>query len=179
MYKKLIFALILICGIAGIILNNPIVSNDEATLFYSVLRMNNGYEIYKDFNVLLTPIFFYIGNIIFKIFQPTYLVFRIYGILIWTLLFLSIYKLLKGLNIKDKYIYIFNLFLLIFLRDIIKIGANYNILAIAVSIYAIHLYLKNDDNKMNIIILNGRHLFYYFFDKTANRSISFYWIYYL
>lgn len=150
-YKKFVFAIILLSGITAVILNNPIVSNDEATLFYDILRMYNGYSIYKDFNVLQTPIFFYIGNILFKIFQPTYLVFRIYGIFIWALLFFNIYKLLKNLKVKNEYIAMFILALFFFLINNIKIGANYNILAIAISIYAIDWYLKSDNNKLNMI----------------------------
>lgn len=175
-YKMILFAIILILAISAVVLDNPIVSNHEATLFYDVLRMYNGYEIYKDFNVLQTPVFFYIGNIIFKLFEPTYFVFRLYGVSIWGLLFLDIYKLLKNQNVNNKYIVSFILVLFFFLIDIIKIGANYNILAIAISIYGINLSLKKDNKQINIIL--GRNsMFFNFFNQTTNWCVSFYRFY--
>lgn len=74
--KECVFIVILlILIVTGIVLNNPINKNDEVTLLGETIKMHNGLHIYKDINVLVTPLLFYIGLLIFKIFGANILIF--------------------------------------------------------------------------------------------------------
>lgn len=119
--EKYFFIIISFVLILFTILNNPVKQNDESTLFGETLKMYNGYYIYKDINVLVTPLFFYLGYIVFKIFGANYLIYRIYGAIIYTFLFFNIYKLLKELNMKTIRIFITELIIFIFLQSVIKV----------------------------------------------------------
>ena len=149
----------------GIVLNNPIKQTDEVTLFYETFKMNNGHPIYKEVNVLVTPLFFYIGLIIFKIFSPTYLTYRIFGTVIWTCLLYNTYSLLCTLKVNKKLTFLTIAFMPIFLRNAIVIGANYNVLAIALSILAINLYLKCENKDIKTYITQGIFIFLIFMIK--------------
>ena len=78
-----IFAIILffLC-IFGTILNARITNEDELWNFQNIFKMYNGYKIYQDANVIVTPLFFEIGEKIFKILGANILSFRIYNIII-------------------------------------------------------------------------------------------------
>ena len=47
----------------------PNISCDEIWNFQNIYKMYNGFIIYKDCNIIITPIFFVIGNLLFKIFN--------------------------------------------------------------------------------------------------------------
>lgn len=162
----IIFSIVLL-SITGFNLNNPIRQTDESTLFGEVLKMYNGYQIYKEINALVTPLFFYIGLCIFKLFGATYLIFRIYAIAIWMLLFFSVFVLMKKLKVSDAKIIITLLGLLIFLKDIV-IGASYNALGIALSIFGIVLQVSNTKNrKHKFYILQGILAFFIIMTKQT------------
>ena len=46
-----------------------VTSNDELWNFQNIYKMINGYKIYNDSNVIITPIFFYLGAIFLEIFS--------------------------------------------------------------------------------------------------------------
>ncbi len=163
----IIILFFLFISVASIILNNPIRQTDESTLFGEVLKMYNGYSIYREINVLVTPLFFYIGLLFFKIFTANYLVFRIYGILIWCLLILSIYLLLKKIKIKNTYICIALMINILFLRDIITVGANYNILAITFCIFGMNHQISSKLKERNFYIIQGIFTFLIFAIKQT------------
>ena len=77
-------------------------ANDELWNFSNIYKMYNDYVIYKDINVIITPLFFTVGQILFKLLGANYLVFRLYeGVIIYTFLFFIMYqKMLKLLFIK-------------------------------------------------------------------------------
>lgn len=116
---------------------------DELWNFSNVYKMANGYKIYQECNVIVTPLFFYIGTFIFKIIGANFFGFRIYSILINSFLFTSIYTLFKSANINKKRSFIYSLIVLIILNESVFWGANYNNLAIAFSIFGITLFIKN------------------------------------
>ncbi len=103
---------------------------DELWNFSNIYKMTNGYEIYKDLNVIVTPLFFYIGKILFTILGANYLVFRIYNLIIYTILYFLVYKILRKLNIKRKSSIIYLIIIYAITSAFITIGGNYNILAI-------------------------------------------------
>ena len=60
--------------------------NDELWNFSNVYKMCNGYQIYKDLNVIITPLFFYLGELFLKVFGTNYFSFKIYNFFIYLLL---------------------------------------------------------------------------------------------
>ena len=57
---------------------SELTSNDELWNFSNIYNMTCGFTIYKDINVIITPLFFWIGTLLFKIFGSNYLTFRFY-----------------------------------------------------------------------------------------------------
>lgn len=144
---------------------------DEIINMQSTVKMLNGNLIYKDFNVIITPLFFYIGKIILTLFGKNIFVFRIYNVLIYEFLFIALYKLLKKLNIKEEISQLGILFILVLSTIFIQVGANYNILAIAFYILGISLYKK--DNNVKNILLQGILMFLVFWTK---QNIGIYYV---
>lgn len=147
----------------GIVLNNPISYNDETILFGEILKMNNGLAIYKDVNILVTPIFFYIGLLFFKVFSANLLTYRIFITVVFVFLYYSIYILFKKSKIKNTYSFISILLLVPFLKELIEV--NYNILAIAFSILAISKIINNENKNHKFYLIQGLFLFIIFMTK--------------
>lgn len=70
----LVFIIFLI-PIATIVLNSPIIIGDEIWNFQNVMKLSRGLELYKDCNVIVTPMFFYIGKIFLKVIRRKYIFF--------------------------------------------------------------------------------------------------------
>ena len=56
--------------------------SDEMWNFANVFKMANGYKIYVDLNVIVTPIFFFVGQILLSVLGKNYFIFRKYNIII-------------------------------------------------------------------------------------------------
>ena len=84
--------------------------SDELWNFSNIYKMGIGYEIYTELNVIITPLYFYIGKIFCSLLENNYLVYRLYNNLFLNVLFLfCIYLLLKKINIgKNGYQYIYS-----------------------------------------------------------------------
>ena len=137
---------------------------DELWNFSNIYKMTNGETIYKDCNVILTPLFFYIGEILFKILSANYLTFRIYNLIIYTAIYFLSYKILREIGIKRKNATIY-LFIIFFITcKIILVGANYNKLAIVFVLIGILLILKN---KYNNPLTQGIIIFLIFMTKQT------------
>ena len=87
----IIFA-IMISGVSLFIKVQP---NDELWNFANIYKMTNGFKIYTDLNIIITPLFFYLAQIFFNIFGANILSFRMFNILIYTGLIFIIYNLFK------------------------------------------------------------------------------------
>ena len=136
--------MLIFLSIFGITLNVNLESSDELWNFQNIYKMYNGFQIYKDANVIITPLFFWIGEIIFKILGANFLSFRIYNMIIMTFLFFTTYLILKELKISKKTSLIIVLTLIVLKRYYIILGeANYNMLALSFFILGIYFYLKN------------------------------------
>lgn len=137
----LVFILI-IFAVSAFAFNIGLGSNDELWNFSNIYKMTNGKTIYKELNVIITPLFFYIGKIIFEFLGSNYLVFRIYNVIICTIFYMLIYTIYKTLGIKGKrnILYLILAYILTFRR--IASGANYNILAIDMILIGILCILK-------------------------------------
>lgn len=143
--------------------------SDELWNFNNIYKMYNGFEIYKDTNVIITPLFFYLSEIIFHLFTPNILVFRIFNILIFTLIYLVIYKILNNLKISKELCLIFLSIIFLETFSLITCGANYNFLAILFVLLGINEYLKEKQSNF----VHGLLIFLIFFTK---QSIGVYYI---
>lgn len=124
------------------------ISCDYLWNFQSTYKMYNGYEIYKDINVIVTPFFFYIGLIFFKVFGANFLVFNIYGAVINALIITLIYITIKNLKCSKR----ISLLVALGLYTILQMsmacnGANYNFLALLLVLIGINLEIKENDRK--------------------------------
>ncbi len=125
---------------------------DELWNFQNVYKMINGYQIYKDANVIITPIFFIIAKIILQIFGSNILVFRIYHIAIFSIMILLIYQIFKTLNITKRMAFLYTLSLYYVILELIQSGANYNILAELFALVGILIFVKCfGEKKFNIL----------------------------
>lgn len=140
----------------GIGENINISVSDELWNFQNIYKIYNGYGIYEGANIIITPLFFYIGNLIFKIFGANFFVFRLYNCILVSILFFMIYKILKEL-IKSKKISIILTIIAILYSNffIIAIGANYNIMVLDLVLVGIYLLIKNKIKKKNMQLIQG------------------------
>ena len=83
----------------GISLNIYLESNDEIWNFQNVYKMYNGFKIYEEINVIITPLFFWIAEGIFHLLGANLCIFRISHCVFMSILFLMTYKILKKLKI--------------------------------------------------------------------------------
>ncbi len=142
----------------------PLLSSDELWNFQNIFKMYNGFKIYNDSNVIITPIFFYIENIIFKIFKPTFFIYRISNLLIWLPSFFCTYKILKNLKVKKS---ISLLFLALLFYNTFYLfsanGPNYNTLSLLFYMIGIYYYTSNKNSNF----LQGFIIFWIFFTKQT------------
>jgi len=146
-----IFILFLI-PIATIVLNSPVIIGDEIINFQSVMKFAQGFEIYKDFNVLITPMFFYIGKIFLMLLGKNILAFRIYNIIIFGLLIFGLYKLFETCKINKFRSFIYTCLMFVFIMPYINVGANYNVFAIFLYVLGIIMFIKKREWKYSEII---------------------------
>lgn len=115
--------------ITGISIYVSFECDDELWNFANTYKMAQGFTIYKDLNVIITPLFFYIGKVFLKLFGTNLLIFRIYNSIIYTALLFLIYKTMVTMKIKKVNALLYTLIILFMLKINIKGGANYTILA--------------------------------------------------
>ena len=116
-------------------------SCDEIWNFQNIYKMYNGFIIYKDCNIIITPIFFVIGNLLFKIFNANLLTFKFYNLLIFASLPTSLYSLFITLDFNKRKAFLFSATIFSTFASGIKTGANYNILAIVFVIIGMNFFL--------------------------------------
>ena len=116
-------------------------SCDEIWNFQNIYKMYNGFIIYKDCNIIITPIFFVIGNLFFKIFSANLLTFKFYNLLIFASLPTSLYSLFITLDFNKRKAFLFSATIFSTFASGIKTGANYNILAIVFVIIGMNFFL--------------------------------------
>ncbi len=158
----LIFIGIAVCAVAFWVKSE---ANDELWNFSNIYKMVNGYTIYKDTNVIITPLFFYIGEVFFKMLGANYLTGRILGALIFISMFFSIYQLFKVLNIRklNSMLYVLGI-MVAYQENIMSIGA-YNQLAIIFYILGIIFLIKSKYKPTINSIIQGIIIFLIFLSK--------------
>lgn len=145
-----IFVIVLIfLSIFGITLNTSITNTDELWNFQNIYKMYNGFQIYKDANVIVTPLFFLIGEILFKIFGANFLIFRFYNIFIMINIYFFTYLILKELKISKKLAIICIMSLVVYKKfGLTLIQANYNTMALMFCLIGIFINFKEYKNNV-------------------------------
>lgn len=157
-----IFLIALVC--IFIVFFTQLLPYDELWNFQNIFKMNNGFKIYEDANVIVTPLFFFIENVFFKLFGANFLVFRLSNILLALLFFFFIYKVQKNLKINRNTNILF-LLVIVFstYRLYIANGANYNVLAFLFYLIGLNAYIS----KKNSNIFQGIIIFLIFLTKQT------------
>lgn len=169
-YLKIILILIVI--LSAFTFNMKLEVGDDLWNFSNIYKMTKGYIMYKDMNVIITPLFFYLGEIFLKMFGTNMMVYKIYAFsIIYLFLFLEIYILYRKMKMKNIDATLFTVAITIITVLIINI-ASYNMFAIAFVILGIINALKY---KRNIIdnIIQGIIIFLVFMTK---QNIGIYYI---
>lgn len=169
-YLKIILILIVI--LSAFTFNMKLEAGDDLWNFSNIYKMTKGYTIYKDMNVIITPLFFYLGEIFLKMFGTNMMVYKIYAFfIIYLFLFLEIYILYRKMKMKNIDATLFTVAITIITVLIINM-ASYNMFAITFIILGIINALKY---KRNIIdnIIQGIIIFLVFMTK---QNIGIYYI---
>lgn len=128
--------------------NIPIDANDELWNFSNIYKMHNGYVIYQDMNVIITPLFFIIGKVLFFLFGANYLIFRTYQTtIIYTFLFFIIYQVFKKMKVSKLNSMIYTTLIAITCISVL-IDASYNMLAISFVMLGIYNLIANTNKKV-------------------------------
>lgn len=125
---------------------------DEVWNFQNVYKIYNGYKIYVDANVITTPIFHFIGALVFKIFGANFFVFRMYSLVIYTIFFVGIYKLFKCLKIDNKSAFFLLIIFFALQYDLVISSANYNSFAIMLLVFAVLVVINKENIKHYVLI---------------------------
>ena len=146
-HDNVFFIILIMIVISGIALIGEIMyKTDEIWNFQNVYKMYNGLQIYKDANVIITPLFFYIGKFLFGVLGANFLTFRIYNIAINTFLYFIIYLIFKEmLNSKLKSLS-YTLIIFIGCNTSVRTMSNYTSLAVALFLLGTLLNLKEKGN---------------------------------
>ena len=99
---------------------------DELWNFQNIYKLYNGHKMYTDANIIVTPIFYILGLIFFKIFNSTIICFRFFNVCIVITFFILLYNIFKHLKVSNHIISVFLALILLQFLSIINGGANYN-----------------------------------------------------
>ena len=150
-HDNIIILIWIIIMATTITFNIQIEANDELWNFSNIYKMYNGYTIYQDINVIITPLFFFVGKILFLIFGANYFIFRIYQTtIIYTLLFFLIYQLFKKLKVSKMNSILYTTIISITCISVL-IDASYNMLAISFVILGIYKLIFKKGIKLGIV----------------------------
>lgn len=150
-HDNIIILIWIIIMVTTITFNIQIEANDELWNFSNIYKMYNGYTIYQDLNVIITPLFFFVGKILFLIFGANYFTFRIYQTtIIYTLLFFLIYQLFKKLKVSKMNSILYTTIICITCISVL-IDASYNMLAIAFVVLGMYNLTAKKGIKLGII----------------------------
>lgn len=160
-FQNVVMLILFLFVVIFLLFLNRLTAVDELWNFQNVCKMSNGLKIYTDANVIITPIFFYVASFLCKLFGANIVVFRIYNVLIYIGIFGATYKILKDLKACKYFLVLYIALIIEFMFPIINAGANYNMLAIALALMGLNLYVNKKNNNINQGIL----IFLIFFTK--------------
>ena len=125
---------------------------DEIWNFNFANCIANGLTAYKDFNIIQGPLLPFICGMFLKIFGQEIIIMRFLTIILDTIIFIMIYKIIKILNIKDYFKYLVFIILAFIMKNYFTIDYNWSILLCTLII--IYFEIKNTKGswKNNLII---------------------------
>ena len=82
----ILLIILLTLPISLIAINSELIVGDELWNFQNIVKMINGNKMYVDCNIIITPVFYLIGYCFVKLVTGTILGFRVYNIIIFTVL---------------------------------------------------------------------------------------------
>ena len=141
-YDNIFVLIIIAIAVIGKVYNVYFYESDESYNFLNSYKLAKGLTIYRDNNVIITPLFFYIASIFLKIFGENILVYRTFNLMISTFTFFLCYIILKELKVNKRFSVFYTLLITAFTSSIVSGGANYNVLAYAFYLLGFYLLLR-------------------------------------
>ncbi len=137
----LIFVLIFIICSSNI-LQKSINNLDEIWNYNFARNIADGLAPYRDFNMIVTPLLYFICGVILKILGNQLIVMRFLAILLMSSVFFMAFQILR--RVTNSQIAIISLSVLLYaFKDIMCIDYNYAVLLIALLVLYIEIYKKN------------------------------------
>ena len=145
-HKIIYSALLILFCFSGLILSfNKIEITDELFTFANTYKLHNGVSLYSENNVIDTPLFFYIGNIFLSVLGANFFVYKIYGIVIFEVIFLISLNILRKLKVPTGRAVVYILLILLpFTKTLFVNGANYSTLALLFWLLGMNFVIKKD-----------------------------------
>ena len=147
--KEIILFILIALLFASNILIREVNNLDELWNYNCASNIANGLIPYKDFNMVVTPMFSIISGIIIKILGKELVIFRILNILLSTSIVFMTYKIMNKLGIK----YYINYFFIIILTYVYYKYTmfDYNYAVAFISLIIVYLEIKNNttENLLN------------------------------
>ena len=153
-FDILIFLLMLMASISVILLKR-LDDLDELWNYNFARNISMGLIPYKDFNMIVTPLFSFIGGIILKLTVDKLIVMRISAAIITTTILFVSYKIFSLLNIKKQVSIIFLAIMFLLFQNLISFDYNWTILLITLII--LYSELKLYTNNKNIFEINHKY----------------------
>lgn len=124
---------------------------DSLWVFGNIYKLATGKVIYKDVNIITTPIFYESGKVLLNIFGKNYQSLQIYNVIICTILYVIIYQILRTLAIKKGVASLFTICMVVITEDFIRASASYNGLATLLFLAGLLIALKDRDKQTSFI----------------------------
>ncbi len=162
----LLFFIVLLFIITICTFSNPFYCYDEIWNFQSINKMHQNSLIYRDHNVIITPLFFHLGNLMFYLFGANLAVFRIYNVGIYFIKYLVLFFIFRHFKTKKSLAALYTSIWICLDFSNITCGANYNQLATIFCLFGVLLYFSNT-KKNSYHFLQGFLIFLTFFTKQT------------
>lgn len=167
-YDEPFFILLFFVIIFGINMYLETEPTDEVWNFQNIYKMYNGYKIYVDANVITTPLFHYIGVIFLKLFGANFFIFKLYGVVINTMIIFGIYKIQKSLGISKILSLFFSIVLFFAQINIYHNTVNYNNLCLLFTTYGLLITINRNKISNNKFVLFEAIIIYLVFLTKQN-----------
>lgn len=139
--KKVLVYILLFSLAAILVFKENIGDLDELWQYSFASNILNGLVPYREFNIIVTPLFSFIAAIFLKLCGNQLIVMRLFNAFIFSGILIMAYKIFKYVKINEKYCLFFTFLLyLLFYYDL---GVEYNYLVLLLTLFIILLEMKN------------------------------------
>ncbi len=138
--------------IASQILPKSVTNLDEIWIFNNANCIANGLIPYKDFNIIIGPLFPLMFGILLKIFGQEMIVTRIASIIFDTIIIFLTYKIMDKIEIKDYIKYIALIVLAYIMKNYFTFDYNWATLLIVLIIVYIEIVKREDSWKKDLFL---------------------------